>query len=45
MRKLLRAKARAAMTKAGYHKMNRKLPAAKGERAQSVFSQRWRKFC
>jgi hypothetical protein len=45
MRKLKRQMARAAMTKAGYQKMNRKLPAAKGERAQSLFSQNRRRYC
>lgn len=45
MRKLKRSKARAATIKAGYQKMNRKLPAAKGERAQSLFSQNWRRYC
>jgi len=45
MRKLKRSMARAAMLEAGYCKMNKKLPAAKGEKAQSIFARNWRRYC
>jgi hypothetical protein len=37
--------AKANMKKAGFTQMFKKLPAAKGEKRQSVFSRNWRDFC
>ena len=40
MRKLKRSKARAAMTRAGYHKMNRRYNGN-----PSAFARNWRLYC
>ena len=44
MRELLRSKARAAMQRAGYTRLNKPTYNQQG-RGPSVFAQRWREFC
>lgn len=45
MRELLRGKARAAMKRKGYTRLNKPRHAPNGGRLQSIFAQRWREFC
>jgi len=44
MRDLLRAKARAAMQKAGYIRLNKPRYTPEGGHLSSVFALRWREF-
>ena len=44
MRELLRSKARAAMRRAGYTRLNKPRYAPNGGKLPSVFAQRWREF-
>jgi len=44
MRELLRAKARAAMQKAGYIRLNKPRYTPEGGHLSSVFALRWREF-
>lgn len=44
MRELLRSKARAAMRRAGYIRLNKPRPAPNGGKLPSIFAQRWWDF-
>lgn len=44
MRDLLRSKARAAMKRAGYTRLNKPRYTQNGGKLQSLFAQRWREF-
>ena len=44
MRELLRSKARAAMQRAGYARLNKPTRTMQGY-GPSIFAQRWRAFC
>lgn len=46
MRELLRGKARAAMKRKGYTRLNKpQFDPLTGGRLPSIFAQRWREFC
>lgn len=45
MRKILRNRARAAMRRAGYTKINKPRRAPNGAELPSFFAQNWRRFC
>lgn len=45
MREILRSKARAAMQRAVYARLNKPCYAPNGGKLSSVFAQRWREFC
>lgn len=45
MRKILRNKARAAMRRAGYTKINKPRRAPNGAELPSFFALNWRRFC